>query len=242
MDALVGTAEAAARLGVSQQRVRALWHGGALTGRKIADRLMLDRAGVLDLAERNRPATRPLSPRNAWTLLMLLVGEATPWASPPEISRLRRAAFTRQAPDLAALVRSRARTVRLDGPPGVAVHLVQSPHVTRSGVTLAERWTDLSVDAGAEVYGATTAVSALEREWHLWREAEGPIVIHVVPDSLVDVLVGRSEMPASVVAVDLLESGEPRSVRAGGVLWEGIVDRWRRDAVPLRERRPGGTR
>jgi hypothetical protein len=65
MDDVMGTAEAAGRLQMSPQRVRALWHEGALSGQIVANRLLLDRASVLGFAERDRPATQPLSARNA---------------------------------------------------------------------------------------------------------------------------------------------------------------------------------
>jgi hypothetical protein len=61
MDDATGTAEAARRLRMSPQRVRALWHEGALSGRIMANRLLLDLASVLDLAERDHPA--PVRPQ-----------------------------------------------------------------------------------------------------------------------------------------------------------------------------------
>ena len=149
---MMGTAEAARRLGVSPQRVRALWHEGALSGRIMANRLLLDRASVLDLAERDRPATRPLSARNAWTLLLMLAGEPSPWASASELSRLRALVFTRQERALAALVRARARTMRFDGVAGAGGYVLREGHVVPAGAMLAHRWTDLIVDGITEVY------------------------------------------------------------------------------------------
>ncbi|MFN8074230.1 MAG: helix-turn-helix domain-containing protein [Kineosporiaceae bacterium] len=237
MDQVVSTTEAAALLRVSPQRVRVLWQEGSLTGRKMAGRVILDRASLMDFAERERPPTRPLSARNAWTLLMLLDGVPTPWATPPEIARLRRLAFTRDAPALAALVRSRARTVHFDGPRGIGSHLVKQREVAASGVTLAPRWTDLVADAVTEVYAEAARVAALQRDLQLWPAAAGALVVHSVPTSASRVLNGRAEMPAPVVAVDLLESGEPRSERAGKALWTSITEKWRATAPPLRVRR-----
>lgn len=234
---VASTTEAAARLGVSPQRVRSLWHEGALTGQKVAGRLLLDRASVLDLAERDRPPSRPLSVRNAWTLLMLLSGVTTPWATPSEITRLRRLAFTRDKPALAALTRSRASTARFDGPRGIGTHLLNQEDVAASGVTLASRWTDLVVDDVTEVYADAARMPALQRELQWWPSASAFLIVHKVPASVADVLRGRKEMPTSVVAVDLLESGEPRSQRAGAQLWKDTVDQWRAEAAPLRARR-----
>lgn len=238
----MGTAEAARRLGVSPQRVRALWHKGALSGRIMANRLLLDRASVLDLAERDRPATRPLSARNAWTLLLMLAGEPSPWASASEVSRLRTLAFTRQEPALAALVRARARTMRFDGIAGAGGYVLREGHVVPAGAMLAHRWTDLIVDGITEVYATESAAQNLGDRLRLWRDPQGSIAVHVVPDDLGDLLRDRTEMPAPVVAVDLLDSGDPRSRRAGEVLWVKSVQRWRDAAAPLRARRKAGPR
>ena len=238
----MGTAEAARRLGVSPQRVRALWHEGALSGQIMANRLLLDRASVLDLAERDRPATRPLSARNAWTLLLMLAGEPSPWASASELSRLRRLVRTREEGTLAVLVRARARTVRLDGVTGAGGYVLRDEHVVPAGATLAHRWTDLVVDGLTEVYATEAAAQSLTHRLRLWPDPQGPIVVHAVPDSLGDLLQDRAEMPAPVVAVDLLNSGDPRSQRAGETLWTQAVQRWRDEAAPLRARRQGEVR
>lgn len=235
----MGTTEAAERLGVSPQRVRTLWHEGALSGQIMANRLLLDRASVLDLADRDRPATRPLSARNAWTLLLMLAGEPSPWASASELSRLRSLVRTREEGALAALVRSRARTVRRDGVAGASGYVLRDGHVVPAGATLAHRWTDLVVEEAAEVYATESAVQSLADRLHLWSDPQGPIVVHVVPDDLGDLMQDRVEMPAPVVAVDLLDSGDPRSHRAGEALWMRAVQRWRTETVPPRVRRRG---
>jgi hypothetical protein len=242
MDDVMGTADAARRLRVSPQRVRALWHEGALSGQIVANRLLLDRASVLDLAERDRPATRPLSARNAWTLLLMLAGEPSPWASASELSRLRRLVSTRDEAALAVLVRARARTVRLDGVAGAGAYVLRHEHVVPAGVTLAHRWTDLVVEGETEVYVAGSLAPELADRLRLWPEPRGPIMVHAVPDDLGALLHGRAEMPASVVAVDLLDSGDPRSHLAGEALWTQTVQRWREEAVPPRVRRLGEVR
>lgn len=235
----MGTAEAAVRLRMSPQRVRALWREGALSGHIVANRLLLDRASVLDLAERDRPATRPLSTRNAWTLLLMLAGEPSPWASASELSRLRRLVSTREEAPLAALVRARARTVRLDGVAGAGGYVLRDDHVVPAGVMLAHRWTDLVVEGVTEVYVAESFAQNLADRLRLWPDPQGPIVVHAVPDDLGDLLRDRAEMPAPVIAVDLLDSGEPRSHRAGEALWAQTLQRWRDEATPLRARRRG---
>lgn len=238
----MGTAEAAGRLRMSPQRVRALWHEGALSGQIVANRLLLDRASVLDLAERDRPATRPLSARNAWTLLLMVAGEPSPWASASELSRLRRLVSTREEGALAALVRARARTVRLDGVAGAGGYLLREEDVIPAGATLAHRWTDLVADGITEVYATQSATQRLTDRLRLWQDPQGPIVLHTVRDDLGGLLQNRAEMPAPVVAVDLLDSGDPRSHRAGQALWAQTVQRWRDETTPLRARSRGEAR
>ena len=238
----MGTTEAAERLGVSPQRVRALWHEGALLGQIMANRLLLDRASVLDLAERDRPATRPLSARNAWTLLLMLAGEPSPWASASELSRLRRLLATREERALAVLVRARARMARVQGVAGAGGYVLRDEHVVAAGASLAHRWTDLVVEGVTEVYATETFARTLTDRLRLWPDPQGPIVVHAVPDDLGDLLKDRAEMPAPVVAVDLLDSGDPRSHRAGQALWTQAVQRWLDEAVPPRPRRRGEAR
>lgn len=233
---MMGTAEAAGRLRMSPQRIRALWHEGALSGRIVANRLLLDRASVLDFAERDRPATRPLSARNAWTLLLVVAGESSPWASASELSRLRRLISTRDVGALAALVRARARTVRLDGVAGAGGYVLAEGDVVPAGATLAHRWTDLVADSITEVYATQSTTRRLTDRLHLWRDPQGPIVVHTVRDDFGGLLRNRAEMPAPVVAVDLLDSGDPRSHRAGEALWAQAVQQWRDEHTPVRGR------
>jgi hypothetical protein len=172
----------------------------------------------------------------------MMAGELSPWASPPELSRLRHLATTRQESALASLVRARARTVRLDGVPGVARYVLGEEHVVRAGATVAHRWTELLADEAAEVYATETSTQTLIDRLRLWRDMQGPIVVHVVPNGLDGLLVERVEMPAPVVAVDLLEGSEPRSHRAGGALWAQVVQQWREAAAPSEARRRGERR
>ncbi len=238
----MSTVEAAQRLAVSPRRVRVLWHEGVLSGQLAANRLLLDRARVLDVAEQDRSSTRPLSLRNAWSLLMLLAGERAPWASPSEVSRLRTLAFTREEAALAALVRARAKVWRFDGVASAGKYVLDDNVTVPAGATLAHQWTDLVVDGLTEVYASSVDALKLVDRIHLWPAPQGSIIIHSVPEEVSAVLSGRIEMPSTVVAVDLLESGDPRSRRSGEMLWAHVVQRWRDTAEPMRLRRLGDAR
>lgn len=224
------TAEAAGRLGVTAERVRQLWRNGDLIGERRSTRLLLDRLSVLDLAERDRPATRPLSVRNAWGLLLMLAGEKCSWLTAPERSRLRSQARSRSEAELARLVRSRVTTLRFDGAGGVGERVQVNERTVLSGASLAHLKTDLVVDGLTEVYAAQEDAQVLAARLRLWQDTRGAIVVHAVPDDVAYVLHGRSQMPSSVVAVDLLESGDPRSRRAGEILWSNTVHEWRQAA------------
>lgn len=109
--------------------------------------------------------------------------------------------------------------------------------VVPAGATLAHRWTDLVVEGAAEVYATESAAQSLADRLRLWSDPQGSIVVHAVPDDLGDLMQDRVEMPAPVVAVDLLDSGDSRSHRAGQTLWTQAVQRWRDEAVQPRVRR-----
>jgi hypothetical protein len=155
---------------------------------------------------------------------------------------LRALIHTREERALAALVRARARTIRLDGVVGAGGYVLRDRHVVPAGATLAHRWTDLVVEGVTEVYATESAARSLSERLRLWPDPHGPIVVHAVPDDLGDLLRGRAEMPAPVVATDLLDSGDPRSQRAGEALWVQSVERWRNEAAPPRAGRWGGAR
>jgi hypothetical protein len=132
--------------------------------------------------------------------------------------------------------------VRLDGVASAGDYILREGDVVPTGATLAHRWTDLVVDDITEVYATQSTAQRLTDQLPLWRDPQGPIVVHLVRDDVGGVLQNRVEMPATVVAVDLLDSGDPRSHRAGQALWARSVQRWRDEIAPLRVRGRGEAR
>src|SRR4051812_43271646 len=66
----IGVQEAAARLGVSDRRVRALIDSERLAARRAGGRWLIDEAGLSG----GVVASRPMSPRMAWAFIVALSG------------------------------------------------------------------------------------------------------------------------------------------------------------------------
>jgi hypothetical protein len=77
---------------------------------------------------------------------------------------------------------------------------------------------DLVVEGVAEVYATEFVARSLVDRLRLWLDPQGRIVVHAVSDDLGDLLRGRVEMPASVVAVRVQtedSGGEFAGLRCG---------------------------
>ena len=89
---LLPVSAAADELSVHPSRVRALIASGALAAEKVGGVWLVDRASVAGRNRAHASAGRPLSPRNAWALLLAASGEALPSGLEPSVRwRLRRA-------------------------------------------------------------------------------------------------------------------------------------------------------
>src|SRR5438128_5132229 len=85
----IPASRAADRLGVDRSRVRALVNAGQLRAEKVANRWLLDESDVERRIARRPQVGRRFEPRRAWALLFLLSGQAAPWVSGNERSKLR---------------------------------------------------------------------------------------------------------------------------------------------------------
>jgi len=129
----ISVEEAAATLGVSPQRVRAMLRNDQLAGRRIAGRWLVDPASM---PARSRRAGQPLSPRIAWSLAEVAAGRRPTELSSSEASRLRaRWRDISHASDpvsvLGAVMARRARASRWSAPDPVA--LLNDPRVVAGG-------------------------------------------------------------------------------------------------------------
>ena len=230
MDVL-STEEAAARLGVSSRRVRALIEQGDLEATQVG-RSHLIQAESLARLSINRASGRSLSARTSWVALLSdigtrdfdeIAGIAGLWRS----ERVRvLSQRERRVEDWSWLARRRAATKRYAIRDAYLTRLLADRRVVRSGLSaIREHDVDLTVHTGsAEVYVDQKLASDLPNDYLLRADALGAVIVHAVDT---DALLGRfgvcAVMTAATVGVDLAESDDVRTRRAGYELLERVL-------------------
>jgi len=204
----VGVTQAAARLGVSPQRVRQLLESGRLPGQQVFGRWVIDPAAL------NRPevsAGRPMSSRMAWGLVELLEGDRPEGLAPSEVSRLRRKVRSlASALDPALVLRSwlpnRAVRVKLVAEPSAVGRLREDERLVPSGVS--DPRAGLSAAHEVEGYVRRQDVAGLRRD-HLLLPVDvagqaANVVLHVVERPV------PTPAPWVLLLADLADRAGPR--------------------------------
>jgi excisionase family DNA binding protein len=210
------TAQAAARLGVRPEQVRRLARSGKLSGRKIGRTLLFDDDAVERRARLPLKAGRALAPRSAWAALWLLSGDAAGWLPAADRSRLRARLRAWDGERLVAAERLRADRYDLRVLPAYRDRVLAAGGVVASGMSAAAAvGADLVAGTTAdEVYCTAATLTALRCDLGLSERGQTNLVVRVPRyDGLPPA--GRTHMPAAVVAVDLAESADVRTRRAG---------------------------
>lgn len=216
LDRVYSVSEAAAVLRVSVQRVRALLAAGAVPGRRIGGRWLVDADAVDRRAEKPRVAGRALSPRRAWALLALAAGDRPDFVDAPSRSRLRRRLAEHGLAGSLPLLIRRGRSVAVRAHPGELAALIADPAFVRSGAAAAADYALPLIAPGVvEGYVAGGALDALVARHGLRPSADPNVLLRVV-DAPWPFAPGTRVAPLVVVAVDLLEDDDERS-RAAGV-------------------------
>lgn len=215
--------DAARRLHVNDSRIRQLVAAGQLPARKVADRWLIDASALerRNLVRHDRG--RQLEPANAWGLLFLASGEAAPWLGSDVRSRLRRRlreGFLRR--DRARLSR-RARAFYFVGAARARAYLMQDERFVQSGISAAAQH-------GASIRSRVVFEGYLpedELEKVIYRfalqsadEREADLILHAVPGAWP--FGSKRIAPKAVVAVDLMESLDQRTRRAGEELLRSL--------------------
>lgn len=216
----LSVAEAAERLGVSPQRVRAMIRDGGLDAAKMGHSWFISADSV---ANRQRGGVRPgrlLTPRNAWAMLFLNSGEshlereASKWLSPWMRWYLTNRAKREDWSTLAPRLRRRASTHRLRAHPSDLPRLAAEEDVVRTGVSAAQ---DHSLDVAApgilEAYVPARRLPRLRKKYLLEPSVSPNVILHVVEDHW-PFARDCAVAPALVAALDLLDSDDQRSRRA----------------------------
>ncbi|MGY2078197.1 helix-turn-helix domain-containing protein [Blastococcus sp. SYSU DS0828] len=207
--------QAAERLGVEPEQVRRLIRAGKLAAHRVGRTLVLDEDAVEGRARLPITAGRALAPRTVWAALWQLSGEDVDWLPPADRSRLLARLRGYDPEQLVAAARDRAERHELRVLPAYRERLLDADGVVPSGLTVAAAvGADIvAAEAAAEVYCTEATLDELRRELGLSERGEANLVVRV-PRYEVS-LTGRTHMPVAVVAVDLAESPDVRTRRAG---------------------------
>ena len=213
---MLGVSEAAEQLGVSARRVRQMLADGVLDGERVGRAWIIDREQLRRVAGLRPEVGRPWSPASAWAVLALADGEQVD-LSPVERSRARK----RLAQGLGHLVgrlAARCDRRRFYAHPGVLDRLADE--VVRAGISAAAHCgADLVIDESVEGYVRAGDIDHLVDQLALDDEAARPnVLLRIVDDGVWPFESDQRYAGRSVVGVDLLESEDPRSRRAGAEL------------------------
>jgi hypothetical protein len=204
----VGVVEAAHALGISPRRVRALAAAGQIPARRVGRTWIIG----LDESVPPRPPGRRLSARSAWAVLGL--GEEGLSRSERQRARERRGRLADLPPE--ALVR-RAEVRRLLAHPAALRRLEGDERIVLGGISAAaHHGADVLAVDRLEGYVRADDLADIERSYalRLPGQGEGANVVLRVPAPAWPFAEGERCAPRVVVAADLREAGDERSVRA----------------------------
>lgn len=213
---MLTVAEAAEQLGVSGHEVRRLIRTGALPASRVGRTLVIDDDAVAARARLPIGAGRAFAPRTAWAALWELSGLRADWLDAPGRSRLRSRLASLDADQVVAAARGRAERHALRVLPAYRDRLLHAEGVLVSGMSAAGAvGADVvTTEAADEVYCHADRLAALSREFGLSDRGEANLVVRVATFEQLPVE-SRAQMPVAVVAVDLAESSDVRTRRAG---------------------------
>jgi excisionase family DNA binding protein len=233
--------QVAERLHLSRYEVYRLIRSGTLDSHRHAGKILVPRDAVARLELAPRPAGRPFSATVSWALLTLLalhqhpdeVSDTTDELSSSRHWQICRYLQETEADELAGRLRRRARRRAYFAHPSLRHELLADRRFAPAGISaLARVHADLVAgrDAPAEGYISTADLDAVVEAYGLLDDAPTTnVIVHVVDDlELVPTFLDDRTATTPVVALDLIESGDPRTVEAGLELWHHTVGTYRR--------------
>lgn len=213
----LAVSEAANLLGVHEARVRALIAAGELEAVKVGGRWLLDEDSIARREREGSHPGRPFEAHNAWALILLASG-GEPAGTPPSVLwRLRRLLSHEGLSGMRQRMRRRSETQRFAAHPGELRYLADDPELVPSGISAARaHGFDLAAGDEFEAYVSADSLSRVVKEHALAPADRGDanVVLRAVP-AAAWVLGGQPLAPHAAVALDLAESPDPRSARAG---------------------------
>jgi len=212
----VSVAEAARGLRLGDRRIRALIRAGALAAQNVGGRWLVSRADVEQRARRRGRPGRPLGQRNAWALVARLSGAEWPELSPWDRSRLKQRVANRSLLSLADELHDRAELHLFRSDERVLERLRDDSAVVLSGVNAAAEYgLDIRAPGVVEAYVDRDRLDDLVYRYALRPAAvaDANVLLRVVDEAVPRARQGVA--PVAAVALDLLESSDDRSRRAG---------------------------
>mgnify|MGYP000681134541 CR=1 FL=1 len=200
-DMIVTVSHAARALDISERRVLAMLHDGELKGEKVGGRWVINPHSL----RHPKPAGRPMSPRNAWALIL----ETDTWLDPQAAWKLKnRVIGLRDRGDpalvLAAWLRSRGERIELSAPHPERV--LDDARVVPSGVS--DRRSEMAVSDLVEGYVHRDEAEAVKIDhWLVPARQKANVILHVTP------FLPPKPVPVTLVIADLVDNGTERDVR-----------------------------
>jgi len=217
----LSVSEAASALGVSRQRIRELALSGTLPSRRVGGKaILIDRDSVeRRKADVARPGRR-LSERSCWAVLRSMAGD-----SMPELSRSERARAASRALHLSdyqpGQMRHRASEIFMRCHPGALDRLRADPRLSLSGRDAAAvHHADIVLGDNVDAYVHAALVDDVQEDFGLIsaRRQDANVVLRAIAYEPAQQLVSEPIVPALLLALDLIDAGDERGVRAGRAL------------------------
>jgi len=228
---LISVAEAAKRLDVVPQRVRAMIADGRLPAHRVGHQYVLDAAAVDRFSREQRMRSRPLNSANAWALLAVLAGlpEERALSDRPMRSRKRVRSLLNEGAEavVTALLRSQPRAALHPWRvlPSDADGLLEEPRLIKTGLSANAKGIDVRYQPrrdGVDAYVSRSDLRSLERQLRPIENSADTNLLLRVPEGA-DWILGEPIAPLSVIGADLLAHGDARVARAGRHAVERLV-------------------
>ncbi|MEK7295053.1 MAG: helix-turn-helix domain-containing protein [Actinomycetota bacterium] len=215
---LLSVSQAAPRLGISDRRVRQMLERGEMEGQRVGWSWVID-SKAIDVVRRRPLAGRRWSPEAAWALLLLANGEH-PNMTVMEASRAKHRLTDHDLDVLVMKLASRGEIRKFYGHKSILQPLADERMVVRSGVSAArEHNADIIALEFLEAYVPVGRIEKLVKKYALESSPERPnILFRIVDDKVWPFPKNVKVASRVVVAVDLLDSDNERTRRAGAGL------------------------
>ncbi len=195
---------------------------GQLEATKVGGQWLIDRISLERLVSRRNPTGATFSPKNAWGILFFASGLEAPWLNPSERSRIKCRLREQSLLDLAQRLRSRARMHRFRCHPSDLKRIEAESTLVLSGASATDVWgIDLIVPDAVQAYVKESDHKILVKKYGLKQSSSGSVFLSV-PVGIWPFPKNSRVAPHAAVALDLVESSDPRSRRAGWTALESL--------------------